>query len=205
MRVVVVSVIALAGCESLPRKDVTPGAEPVAVPEASAANRMAAERADRIGKQILAANPFGVVCPGFHVIGSETPIVFHRDQTGIFVSDGLVAKCRSDDELAGVLCSELAAVTAERRNLQRMGFVDDTQEKPSERMPGDERGEVRPGQARPLATSDDPQVIAREMFDAAGFKSEAFAPAQALVRAANGDRKLLEQLAGGSRAPTWTR
>jgi len=72
-----------------------------------------ASRVDALGGQILAANPDVTIRPIFVAIGVPPLTVFHRGTTEIYVSDGVVQKCKTDGELAAVLCMEWAKMISD--------------------------------------------------------------------------------------------
>ncbi len=71
-------------------------------------------RVDKVGRELLTANSQIGVRPLFGTIGSEQPEVFHLETNLIYVTEGLVKKCRSDADLAAVLAAELGKMVAER-------------------------------------------------------------------------------------------
>jgi hypothetical protein len=78
-----------------------------------------ATRVHAIGTSIVAANKadFAGTKPVFFTMGDKEPMLFHRADGGIVITEGLVEKCATDEELAAVLCHELgqfAAKYAER-------------------------------------------------------------------------------------------
>jgi hypothetical protein len=87
---------------------------PENLPPASLA---ASTRVDSLGRQILAANPDIGVRPLFVTIGVADLTVFHCADTHLFISEGVVNKCKtdgaSDPELAAIICSELGKMVAE--------------------------------------------------------------------------------------------
>ncbi len=87
------------------------------LPEASVA---VAARVDQIGRQLVGQNPFLGVEPTFHTYGRREPEITHPDLNGVLVTEGLVQRCRTDDELAAVLALELAKMAAERRAVDRL-------------------------------------------------------------------------------------
>jgi len=87
------------------------------LPEASVA---VAARVDQIGRQLVGQNPFLGVEPTFHTYGRSEPEITHPDLNGVLVTEGLVQRCRNDDELAAVLALELAKMSAERRAVDRL-------------------------------------------------------------------------------------
>jgi len=82
-----------------------------------AASLAASTRVDSLGRQILAANPDIGVRPLFITIGVADLTVFHSGDTHLFISEGVVNKCKvdgaGDPELAAVICSELGRMVAE--------------------------------------------------------------------------------------------
>ncbi|HLW66682.1 MAG TPA: hypothetical protein VKS79_15310 [Gemmataceae bacterium] len=78
------------------------------------ANLQAATRVDSLGRAILAANPGISARPLFRTIGSPELEIFHKSTADIYITQGLVDRCKTDGELAAVLCSELGKMVAER-------------------------------------------------------------------------------------------
>lgn len=110
------------------------GAPPPPVARASytAAGLDVAARVDTLGRKIVAANPQSGVRPLFHTIGAPVgapagapgpaqggaaAAVFHQRTDAIFITEGLVRQCKTDAELAAVLCHELGKMVAERETL----------------------------------------------------------------------------------------
>jgi hypothetical protein len=75
----------------------------------------AATRVDSLGRKLLADNPDITIRPMFLSIGVLDVTAFHRGTAELYVSDGLVSKCKNDGELAAVLSSELAKMVAEAK------------------------------------------------------------------------------------------
>jgi predicted Zn-dependent protease len=94
---------------------------PVATPKVSYAPAAAevAMKVDYVGQKILAANPEAKVKPLFATIGANQSEVFHQGEKMVYITEGLVKKCKSEGQLAAVLSEELAAMEAERRTLAR--------------------------------------------------------------------------------------
>ncbi len=84
------------------------------------------ERIDTLGRRIIAQNTFTGIEPTFCNIGLTESVLFHRGTDELFISDGLVAKCKTEPELAAVLCSELGQMMAEKRGARRAGADRDT-------------------------------------------------------------------------------
>ncbi len=78
------------------------------------ASTESAARVDQLGRNILAANPQIGMKPQFMVIGCPQPEVFHKQAEALYVTDGLVKQCKTDGELAAVLCHELAKMVSDR-------------------------------------------------------------------------------------------
>lgn len=76
-----------------------------------------AARVDTLGRKILACNQQIGMRPLFRVIGAPMPEIFHVGQGNLYVTDGLVNQCKSDGELAALLCHELGKMVAEREAL----------------------------------------------------------------------------------------
>jgi predicted Zn-dependent protease len=83
-------------------------------PVSPEANLQAATRVDSLGRAILAANPGIAARPLFRTIGSPELEIFHKSTADIYITQGLVDRCKTDSELAAVLCSELGKMVAER-------------------------------------------------------------------------------------------
>ena len=65
-----------------------------------------AERVEQLGRTIIARNTFTGIDPLFHTIGVKESVLFHRGTEELFISEGIVEKCKNDSELAAVLCAE---------------------------------------------------------------------------------------------------
>jgi hypothetical protein len=87
-------------------------------PPSSPQGEKAAKRVLCVGQQVVQANPEMGLRPLFATIGGAAqPEIFHRGQTEIIVTEGLVKECVSDGQLAAVLCRELGKMVAERELL----------------------------------------------------------------------------------------
>src|SRR5216684_4124161 len=78
------------------------------------ASTESAARVDLLGRKILATNPQIGMKPQFMVIGSPQPEIFHKKNEGLFITEGLVKQCKTDGELAAVLCHELGKMVSDR-------------------------------------------------------------------------------------------
>jgi len=81
------------------------------------ANVAACTWTDSVGRRILAANPELPMQIAFRAAGYPQPEIFHQGTTSIVVTQPLVDMCKSDAELAAVLCVELGRMVAEREAL----------------------------------------------------------------------------------------
>jgi len=162
-----------------------------------------AARVDLLGRKILAANPQIGMKPQFMVIGSSQPEIFHKKNEALFITEGLVKQCKTDGELAAVLCRELGKMVCDRE--VQMG----TQVWNPRRLPPPEVriGNDSPGsfntpdrtglvelanfekdrrQANPPATlpPPDPDLLARTYLQKAGFLDADWKAAQPHLQAA---------------------
>ena len=175
-----------------------------------------AERVETIGRKIIAQNTFTGIEPLFHTIGVPEPALFHEGPERLMVSEGLVKQCRTDGELAAVLCSELAKMLVEKKAARRVG---------AERDSFPEIG-IPTGSGLAGGTPDDPARAAERAFQekqrtkqAARESADALSPAD-LMRGAGfdpadldrvapllkqSDRGLVikKQLSGSAPAPRW--
>ncbi len=217
-RMLLLSVILAAGCVGKQSLTSWFQGEPAATREA---NLAAAARVDQVGRKILAANPLSGVGATFQVIGHEDSILFHRDRAGVFISDTLVEQCKTDAELAAVLCTELGKMVAEERNLARMGYSEPFAQVPTENtrdgsnLAADpvrlteaaihERGGDRKLFQDVKKELNDPEKIAGELMTGVGYDAAALATVEPILKGANRNRSLLQQLGSGGSAPTWSR
>src|SRR5262249_22936697 len=81
------------------------------------ASRDLALRVDRVGREVLAANPQIGCRPLFATIGAPQAELFHQGTTMVHVTEGLVKQCQSDGQLAALLCVELGKMVSEREAL----------------------------------------------------------------------------------------
>jgi hypothetical protein len=222
MRVAAVVVLALCGCQDSRFFRTARGFinKPVDVSKTTEADIAAAARVDQVGRQILAANLFCGVDAAFQVVGDKEPILFHRGQQSVFISDSLVNQCATDEELAAVLCSELGKMVAEKRNAARMGYADPLM---NLNFAGSgEAGGITADQFRlaelaehekrtpkkavdkVLAESTDPRKIAVEMMKTTGFDEAQYPKAEKLLKGLNKNREMVKQLDGGAAKPEWS-
>lgn len=106
----------LTGClrDSLNSAPVV-GGKVVETPPISQASGEAAERVDHVGTDLLTATAIGIPDIDFFTVGSNEAELYHRDSKMLYISEGLVHRCKTDDELAAVLAVEMGRMTAEFR------------------------------------------------------------------------------------------
>ncbi|MGL4421952.1 MAG: hypothetical protein ACRCZF_14895 [Gemmataceae bacterium] len=182
----------------------------------------AAARVDQIGRTIMAANPFTGGDITFQTVGADESAIFHRDAYGLFITDTLVNQCKSDEDLAAILCSELGVMIAERRNANRMGLADSFPDVPggaaSSELGGIPADQVRLAElamaeskmVKPRAGSDkpavtNPEIIAKELFHTAGYEPNNYSRVEPLLKQTTRDSDTVRQLTKPSGPPRWTK
>jgi len=190
----------------------------VKTPTVTAASVESAARVDKIGRQLLAGSPFLGVDVSFQTIGQPEPELFHRDAQGLFISEGLVLKCKTNEQLAGVLASEIGQMVAEMRMTERMRLPEPTP--PSSLGPKlDGTTDFDPGRAMELAqfeksarrpaekklwASSDPKTIAKSLLKDAGFDPKLLDEVAPLLRDAGRNQTIAKQLGGRGDTPRWS-
>jgi hypothetical protein len=77
------------------------------------ATEAAAKRVIAVGVQLVQVNKLGIK-PAFIAAGSPQLEIFHRGTTSITITEGLVNKCETDNQLNAVLAMELGKMISER-------------------------------------------------------------------------------------------
>jgi hypothetical protein len=229
-RLSALALLLLGGCLGLERDPtlVKPGPfgtvarrSPVRADVAAAAEAEG-KRVLGVGQKIIDANPQIGLRPMFVTVGAPQPEIFHQGGDGpgkpcqVFVSDGLTRLCKTDGELAAVLCVELGKVVAEREALAQPGVRKPAPALPlSERIGPDDHGpfgagdgthlaelarwEQQNGRAGKAAPVPAPQVLAQGYLRRAGFAPAELDHVAAVLRQAE-DHSDLEK--GFQRRPT---
>ena len=208
-----VTTLALAGClndiqrdfDQLVRRDGVRTPKPQKVSPASIET---AQRVEDLGRQIIAQNTFTGLDPIFHTIGLPEPILFHRSTAELFISEGLVKQCKTTDELAAVLCSELGKMMAEKRLARGVGR--DKDPIPAVALPdtgfnaeGTRAAELAL-QQKPVKPGDaDPVLLAKDLLRGAGFDPAELDRVEPLLKQSSPGEALEKQLSGTAPAPTW--
>jgi hypothetical protein len=184
--------------------------EKPAPPAGPAGSAAAASRVHAIGAELVSKNKpdFAGTKPVFFTIGVPEPMIFHRADGAIVVSEGLVEKCPTDAELAAVLCHELGEYAAKHAERNPGGAEHDLPPAPmlthdvvgggggpdrtrdaeaalmARGRPAEERGRTR-------RAAPDPKTLATNFFLKAGHKAEDFDRVADLVKEAedNADKR----------------
>jgi hypothetical protein len=170
-----------------------------------------AERVEQLGRRIIAQNTFTGIDPLFHTFGVPEAVLFHRGTSELYISEGLVKTCRTEAELAAVLCAELGQMVAERRLAGAAGK--DRDSIPDVSLPGADgaldstrAAEVAYQQKRPRPNPGaiaDPATLARDLLAGAGFDPSELDRVEPLLKQSDRSAALRKQIAGTAPAPTW--
>jgi hypothetical protein len=208
----VAGLLGLAGCEHLdffkPQDALTGGTgwytlgKKVQTPEpekVSPASLQTAERVETLGRQIIVQNTFTGLDPLFHTMGIKDLALFHRGTAELFISEGLVNRCKSDAELAAVLCAELGRMQADLRSARRVG-------RDKEPIPEVGAGATdQKGSQEPAIEQADAHTLARDLMSGAGFDPAELNRVEPLLREAAKKDALRKQIAGSAPSPGWQR
>lgn len=182
-------------------------------PSGPPASTQTATRVHAIGTAIVAANRADLhgAKPVFFTVGVKEPMLFHRNDGSIVVSEGLVSRCGTDAELAACLSYELGKLAAKHaeasqnrseadlpptpgltRDVVGNGSTPD-QTRIAEAAMYDRRnpGRVRPGIRRP---GPDPKTLAKNIYAKAGHAPEDYDRVADLIREAEdkaNDREIM--------------
>jgi hypothetical protein len=209
----------LAGCMFLSpdlRRQVTGEIEKPKVPEASVE---AAARVDEVGRDLLAGTPLGIPEIAFQTIGSAEPEIFHPDPHTVYITEGLVNLCKTDDQLAAVLAHEVGHLTAEfRRTVRRQqpepipAAATSQLDRGTSHDPGREMYLAQFEKATRRTPSDkqswpttDPKAIAAELLRNASREPKLLAEVAPQLRQASRTRTLARQFEGAITEPRWTK
>jgi hypothetical protein len=178
-----------------------------------------AARVEELGRKIVAQNTFTGIEPMFHTQGVRETVLFHRGTDELIISEGLVEQCKSEAQLAAVLCSELGQMVAEKRNARRAGIERDSI--PDAGLPGgtssaggvaDDPGRAaelafrerqRPRSPAPRSEPSDGKKVARELMRGAGFDPEELDRVESLLKQSPRGDALKKQMTGSAPAPLW--
>ncbi|HEV3438192.1 MAG TPA: hypothetical protein VG122_12580 [Gemmata sp.] len=190
------------------------------IPNFPKASFQIAERVETLGNLIVAQNTLIGIKPLFYTIGVPESVLFHRGPEELFISEGLVKLCKSDAELAAVLCSELGQMVAEKKAGRRVGA--DRDSIPDVGLPGGSqvmtgggtpddpgrRAELGYQDRRPKPTPAidpvDAAKLARTLLGTAGFDPATVDQVQPLLKQSDRGVNIRKQMSGSAPTPTWT-
>jgi hypothetical protein len=194
--------------------DNAPSTRSAKMPKADLAT---AERVETIGRKIIAQNTFTGIDPLFHTVGVPEPVLFHRGAEELFVSEGLVKLCKTDGELAAVLCSELSQMVTEKKSARRVGA--DRDSFPEVGIPTNSGGAGGtpddPGRAAERAFLEkqritnpgrgvvEPGKVADDLMRGAGYDSADLDRVAPILKQSERGLAIKKQMSGSAPAPRW--
>lgn len=181
-------------------------------PTVAAASLQTSERVDTLGRRIVAQNPFCGIEPLFNTIGLKETVLFHDGPSMLYVSEGLAVQCKTEPELAAVLCCELGKMVAEKRRAATVGKDRDSIRNVS--LP--DGGGFDAGQTEELARKDaakrkyssdetNAEAIAKGLMSGAGYDPAALEQVRPLLRQSERGEAIRKQMVGTAPAPKWER
>ncbi|MGL4553836.1 MAG: hypothetical protein ACRC33_21980 [Gemmataceae bacterium] len=205
-RLTAILLAALAGCDPAPRANLI---GPVTPPAAQRSDSMSgnpgteasAKRTLAVAQRIYDANTQLGVRPTIMTVGRPEREIFHDGHGGLrgcrlFLTEGLITACRTDAELAAVLCVELGRIAAERA-ASAGGEDDDGRATIDERVGNDSGGSFgapdgtrlmeaarRERQAKDGKLAPDPTKCAAEYLRRADYPAQALLEVGPLLRQA---------------------
>lgn len=213
-RLLLLSVLA-AGCLDVekPRGGLTN--VPVDTSKYAAPPAEMAAKVDQVGRQLVGTNPFLGFDPTFHAVGQPQPEICHPDSGGVFLSTGLIERCRSDAELAAVLANELAIIRTERqladrpRRAEPMPPLPDGGRGTDPTQIGtqaiiDKKSGTEPRSSRPTAKPEDRRTVAADILKAAGFDPAALDAVEPLLAEAAKHHTMAATFGGRAGKPRWS-
>jgi len=182
------------------------------------ASHETALRVDRVGRDVLAANPQIGLRPLFATIGASQPELFHQGSSMVHITEGLVAKCQGDGQLAALLCLELGKMVAEREQMASPQMRNPPRRPPLDVPIGNagqftapdltHMAELAPydrdrQRAAKQLPPPDPAVLAGSYLEKAGFSPTELNAVAPLLAAAERNCSLEKQISGTPGVPTW--
>jgi len=183
-------------------------------PKVSAEHTQMSQRVDDLAKRILEQNTFTGIEPVMRVIGVPESVLFHRGANELFISEGLVKKCKTEAELAAVLCTELGKMMAQKRGAIAIGRNLDPI--PDVALPGiaSDSSQVRHAELalqkrredeRKAAENSGEVKLAKDLLKGSGFDPAEYDRVQGMVKLSERGEAIRKQLAGPAPAPVWNR
>jgi hypothetical protein len=179
-----------------------PAPSPVYKAAFAAAPIEMATRVDGLGRKLLAANPQLGIRPLFTTGGDPKPEIFHKGTAEIIITTGLVNQCKTEGELAAVLCTELGKMISEREALAGPAPKPPLRPPPLELRIGNDQGGIvgrqdevyaierakldkQARQQDPPRLPPDPQSLARGYLTKAGFPATDLGAVESLLKEAD--------------------
>jgi hypothetical protein len=217
--------LVLAACGCVPDEELTtvPSGGPLArstslappdlyhLPHAPATEAVAA-RVGEVGRKVLTANHELKQQPVFFTLGVEHEELFHQGDGQVYITEGLARKCKTEGQLAALLCMELGRMAVERERLASPAARQAASRPPADvPVGGDYRTSFGgPDQTRLMELykydsqkrkPDEPplprpEAVARAYLIRAGYSDQDLAAAAPLLRDAEDHVALEKQLTG---------
>jgi hypothetical protein len=203
------------GWKPPPGSVVTPTSREKEMAKLAPADKVIQERVATLGRDILTRNVFPGVDAIFTTLGVKESVLFHVGSK-LYISQGLVEKCPSDGELAGLLCYEMGHMVAEIRTAKALGRnVDAVPEVTTEDQvlfPGGKPVEVAQQGERPPRDNQpsrpgsrpelpDPTAIARDLLKGANYSPAELDQIEPLLKLSPRSDQLRRQFGGSAPAP----
>jgi hypothetical protein len=198
----------------------TPGTRS-AKPNMPGADESICIRVDTVGRKVVAANPQLGLQPHFAAFGSETPEMFHVDHKVVCITDGLVKKLTTEADLAAALSYELGRMVAEREARLKQELKAAPVRPPMQVTVGGAGQFAGPDMAAAvemarydqavqerkkasLITRPDPDLLARDYLERAGFQRTDLDRIQPVLAVASKNGSLERQVKGVTPSGNWT-
>jgi hypothetical protein len=181
-------------------------------PKVSEASLESARRVDDLAKRILDQNTFTGIEPVIRVVGVPEAVLFHRGQTELFISEGLVKKCKTEAELAAVLCTELGKMMAQKQAAVIVGRTPDPI--PEVALPGGSANDVRIAELALQKRRENEKTatellgevkLAKDLLKGCGFDPAEFDRVQGMVKQSDRGDAMKKQMGGTSPPPVWNK
>ena len=176
-------------------------------------------RVDFVGRKLVAANPQLGMKPLFATIRADQSELFHVEQKIVYITDGLVKKLPSEAELASALAFELGRMIAEREARMKQELKQIEPRPPiqvpignSGQFPNSDmvtvaetaRYDQKRKEIREAVTRPNPETLARNYLEKAGFQRVDFDRARPALRDAEANSAFEKQIKGFVAPNNWT-
>ncbi|MGF1583465.1 MAG: M48 family metalloprotease [Gemmataceae bacterium] len=157
------------------------------------------QRVIRVGNHVLDSNSEIGLRPSFGVTGSTSLEVFHHGPNTIYITEGLIEQCQTDEQLAAILCHELGEMVFERELLASPKMRQEDERPPmrvqigNAGQPGEAdfvhlaevaRYEKRRNERRKKRELPNPEELKRQFLRKAGFRAEVYDEIKPLLKEA---------------------